>query len=438
MQTQTIKILLLIFLVNLSLYLESQIVTPAYIDSCTYVDYLKSDWHSLTKNARKARKHNIDFQYLTIRTGIAYYEQGKYMLALPYFEKAYNSDNSNSVLNEYLYYSYLFSGRYKNAQQFSEKISENDQERLKISKPAALSSVSFFTKYASNSDYSVIPTTITTLYQTITKSYRLDGIECTSDKFLKYSIGFGGMQASVNKEITALGNFILPPFYSEKTNQTDYYAFLSRYFKYGVVLTGTVHGLKGNISADNPYSPADSDTLYTAAYSALWTGLSVYKYNRFVGLGATISISNLNSYKTFEKNFKLNIFPFSDTNACYTAQICQNSITDTAGTLKKYNSHSHAVSIKLFDRFIVEPSYTIGSKFLFSESEGTLLDNETDVTGNRIAVLCYYTNVKQNLNVYLKYEHSEKQNLYVENNISKNIGYINQSITGGFIWNFQK
>ena len=55
--------------------------------------------------------------YLNI--GIAYYKLGKYQKANRYYRKAYKQDPSNEWLQEYLYYSLLFSGRELEANKYA-------------------------------------------------------------------------------------------------------------------------------------------------------------------------------------------------------------------------------------------------------------------------------------------------------------------------------
>ncbi|MCK4919785.1 MAG: hypothetical protein KAS71_01990, partial [Bacteroidales bacterium] len=56
-----------------------------YLDSLSYQQYLQEDWSALIKTTRKAYKNNMDYYYMRMRTGIAYYEKQRYMLAEKHF-----------------------------------------------------------------------------------------------------------------------------------------------------------------------------------------------------------------------------------------------------------------------------------------------------------------------------------------------------------------
>ncbi len=84
-------------------------------DKQTYAYYLQQDWQALINTGKAALKEGIDFYYLRMRLGIAYYEKGQYRQAIAHFNKAlaYNSDNPLAA--EYLYYAYKFAGRLADA-----------------------------------------------------------------------------------------------------------------------------------------------------------------------------------------------------------------------------------------------------------------------------------------------------------------------------------
>ena len=59
------------------------------VDAQTYSLWQKKDWNGLIAAGKKALKADIDFYYLRVRMGIAYYEKKNYHMALLHFEKAY-------------------------------------------------------------------------------------------------------------------------------------------------------------------------------------------------------------------------------------------------------------------------------------------------------------------------------------------------------------
>ena len=46
-----------------------------YVDSSPYQLWLNKDWNNLIKISALASQNNIEFYYLTLRTGVAWYEK---------------------------------------------------------------------------------------------------------------------------------------------------------------------------------------------------------------------------------------------------------------------------------------------------------------------------------------------------------------------------
>ena len=77
------------------------------VDTSTYRLYEKGEWKELTRVAREAYRQGIDYFYLRLRTGIAWYNLGNYMQAEINLEKALELNSTDRTAIEYLYYSYL-------------------------------------------------------------------------------------------------------------------------------------------------------------------------------------------------------------------------------------------------------------------------------------------------------------------------------------------
>jgi len=124
------------------------------VEDSTYSLYLKKDWKQLQKFGRLAIKNKIDYFYLRERLGIAYYEQKKYQLAVPQFEKAMKLNSYDELLQEYLFYGYAFDNRYDEALHFSKKFSKELQVKTNATKPAPinLAQLDFTVKMPDNSN----------------------------------------------------------------------------------------------------------------------------------------------------------------------------------------------------------------------------------------------------------------------------------------------
>lgn len=100
---------------------SQQTLSYPEVDKISYELFLQKDWEELIKLSKKSVDQGINFFYLQARTGIAYYNLKKYRTASTWFLQAWEKDQAMEWLQEYLYYSLLFSGRAGEASKISGK-----------------------------------------------------------------------------------------------------------------------------------------------------------------------------------------------------------------------------------------------------------------------------------------------------------------------------
>src|SRR5207248_2114987 len=83
------------------------------VDTKTYDWYVAKNWDSVIEIGNRAIGQNIDYYYLRMRIGIAYYEKKKFRKAENHFTKALFFNSSSDAGKQYLYYCYLYSGQYE-------------------------------------------------------------------------------------------------------------------------------------------------------------------------------------------------------------------------------------------------------------------------------------------------------------------------------------
>jgi hypothetical protein len=121
------------------------------LDARTYDYYLKGDLKNLEKTADTLFTRGIDYYYLRIRLAITAFNNQRYSIAVKHFKKAVEFNSTDTVSTEYIYNSYLFSGREADANLYLRLVpSEKRNRTLKlIGKPVlseifAGSSASFY------------------------------------------------------------------------------------------------------------------------------------------------------------------------------------------------------------------------------------------------------------------------------------------------------
>ena len=77
------------------------------VEQTTNELYQTGQWKELSTVAREALRQGIDYFYLRVRAGIAYYNLGKYVQAVTQLSAAQAFNDGDRTTLEYLYYSYL-------------------------------------------------------------------------------------------------------------------------------------------------------------------------------------------------------------------------------------------------------------------------------------------------------------------------------------------
>jgi len=101
----------ILFIIASTTSLSQRVEDYRYWDSLTYKLYLDSDWKNLSQKATESINRGYDYYYMRMRLGISLYERKNYLSALKHFRKALESNEGDPIALEYIYYSYLLSGR---------------------------------------------------------------------------------------------------------------------------------------------------------------------------------------------------------------------------------------------------------------------------------------------------------------------------------------
>jgi len=107
------KKIIYLFFIGLSTLVFSQ---EKDLEKITRDLYLTGDWESLTDLSEKINSDHFVTYEIEYRLAVAYYSTGNYFDSAEQFEHIISKYNiKNDLINEYLYYSYLFSGRQQDA-----------------------------------------------------------------------------------------------------------------------------------------------------------------------------------------------------------------------------------------------------------------------------------------------------------------------------------
>jgi len=108
-------LLIILMLIFASTAKSQSDLTYKQVDSIMYANYAGEDWGEVIITGKDALENGIDYFYLRMRMGIAYYNTGNYRSAAGQLVKAGDFNPGYWLVKEYLYHSYLYSGQSEEA-----------------------------------------------------------------------------------------------------------------------------------------------------------------------------------------------------------------------------------------------------------------------------------------------------------------------------------
>ena len=166
------------------------------MDSLSFYQYSNAKWDDLIETNRIAEKNKIDYFYLNLRVGIAYYYKKMFYRAEKYLSKANEQNSSDKTTLYYLYYAALENNNYF---QMSKIHQEVFGDSTKITKAIGSINLDAGIKISSNSDvagnlsnFSVglshLPLKNLTLYQSFSSTNQPNNV-WGDGKQLQYYLG---------------------------------------------------------------------------------------------------------------------------------------------------------------------------------------------------------------------------------------------------------
>jgi tetratricopeptide (TPR) repeat protein len=439
-------ILITFNLIVLDLRAQEPLSLPS-VDTQTYSLWLKKDWKSLIKLGKQSLKNNIDFYYLRVRMGIAYYEQKNYHMAIHHFEKAYKVNSQEVYLKEYLYYSYLFAGRYSDASVLASTFHFSLQEKVGVSNDSFIDQVSLFCVSSFLTDNNAIDNYPAEFnpsndgYQEITRKYGLYSIGLLHNLNPRFSLSHTYTNIQKNSFEFIVNSGTEKILDNQKTTVHQYYIAGNSRVAKGLNFGFGAHILNIRYPVDDSFFRQGQ--YYTTTQIVSFTDavgfLSAHKNFTYLTLGSALSLANLNSATQVQGDIILSFFPlgnltlYSTSMASYQREIYSNQSYDDAVVFNQLLGFR-------VNRFLwAECFATIGSMKNFIANNGATIYNGAEVIngrlGGRLIIL-----LKPYFSLITTYTSVSKQSTFIEiNNINTSynpIDYTNHSITGGLIWNF--
>lgn len=111
------------------------------VDSVSYQMYLQKQWKELCKYGSSAAQNGMDYYYLDVRIGVAYFERGNYQKAELYFRKALANNSASPFAQTYLFWTLYNSGAEPEAAKMFTSFSDSLQKEISYHPHKVLNSV---------------------------------------------------------------------------------------------------------------------------------------------------------------------------------------------------------------------------------------------------------------------------------------------------------
>lgn len=407
--------------------------TPAGIfraDALTYRYYLEQKWDSLTDAGKTFLRDGIDFYYLRMRIGIAYYEKHKYSHAIPHFRKALQFDSSSQVAMEYLYYSYLFLNRDMDAHLTGTYLSTGTQERLGI-QPRFISGVS--------TDYTY--RTFRPEPYSFPLSDAPEGKQQMPEQMHNLNLTFTQFVGRRVRLIHSLTNFKQQSTYYEKTSAKDY-LFTSWLNQYQYYLNFSICPLPSfKISAWGHYIYLHypyvferysnrTQILYTSENDYL-AGVSAKLTSRFITIDYTYNQAWFFSLHTQQHTVGIETYPLGNLNLyiTYNLNFVKQNLENNF-----YSIQQISAGLKMTSKCWSEIGFSKGKMYNFSDAMGYIVYNQENPYTLLVHAKLYFV-PSSRWSIYMKGSFLRGESRFTSSQLIMNqIKFTSYSITGGISW----
>jgi len=447
-------LIILFFSIGSNLFAQNQDKNFQSIDTETYLLYTQQKWDSLIKTGNQAVRSGVDYFYLRQRIGIAYFNKQNYFKAAQNFEKALEFNSFDATIQEYLYYSYTFTNRKKEARVLSTKFNTSLKEKLNTKKNNVFEKVYIETgpTFSNNIKLNGIErpnrfTNNNALEQDLNdnKYYAHLGFEINLSRRISTYLGYSFLSISKLKQILfpgifPPGNNNTGPFYSDeyKLFQNEFYGNLKFYLGLGFFITSAYHFVNVKYSTIYPdvqpnYILFDhviyNDTNFNNQVASLTLEKSVSLFN----IGITSSWSNLNNKYQYQLGGLFTWYPIGNLDL-YT----NTSIVSAWEEEQNRIVFDQLIGGKVAKKLWIEGSVTLGDMVNFNEKNAFVVHNSGDVIKFRTG-LNFIVLLSEKVELSFRYTYLQEEGYRVYFTLDgipevSILDYQNNTIIGGLKW----
>lgn len=435
--------LILVVLMVITLQAQEKQLSFKQVDSTSYALYLNEDWKSLLEIGKKSRTEGIDFYYLKVRMGIAYYKEGKMLSAIKLLEEAYAINTYDTIVQEYLYWAYRYGGLILESHLFYEKMSKQVTDKIKLDLPF-VTALDLSVLATNNTDYDQLLLANDNINNNETRSFPKNyqlfslGLNHPFSNRVNFYHRISVMPTSSVQQENLLGQITNTSF---KVNETRYYADLTvglgnRWYldTFLNVIFGKYDdnlNLTSEISARGPRNITASSSSSSITYSDYVFGGSLTKASYYVKNTINASVSSLNGFNQFQGGYTMSLYPLGSTLLVpfgaiqFQSQDANSNMVYTGG-----------LSINT-TKFSITGYGNVGELNNFVVNNGSIIYNQSATALNELGlILEFYT---KNAILKVGYSFMEMEDYYFTQDqilMQEKYQFNQQNIIGGITWKF--
>ncbi|MEW5846459.1 MAG: hypothetical protein AB1777_09385 [Bacteroidota bacterium] len=336
----------------------------AELDRVNYQYYLAKDYKNLKRTAQKLLEQGNDYYYLRMRLGILAYENHRYGFASKNFIRAKEQNPFDTIINEYIYYSYLFAGRATDAKYFLRSLS-SDKKNNHLTHLSPVEDPELSINYSFNG-YDV--------KKYLTNSLNFEAIENLS----VFNIGLDFNFSQRSRSLLQYTNTRkLATFYSPSNtdgqygtyNQNQLYFRYKNLFTIGWEISGYSHWVFFSPEVNTTVNGRRNSSFSLISESLF--GLSLSHNGWYLRGGFGLIYSNFAKSKQISTEGYLTFLPFSNLNF-YSTLSGFYQVDENWGSTYQSNFD---VGFKVFKYLWFESGVMVGNSFLYSRNQGVMLNN---------------------------------------------------------------
>lgn len=437
-------VIICLFMVFLTVAKAQEKLNYVEADKQSYQLFLDGKWPELIQFSEEARKQGIDFFYLQVRTGIAWYNLGKYRNAAPWFLKAYANDKSFEWLQEYVYYSLVFSGRQVEAVKYAPFFSDAMKNKIGFQDIGVIR-LAFETGYSFNQDFDNLKTRAFSTEVNLgedygegyfLKNYTFQSLDLSHRVAPNFTLNHNLTYIGVNRE--AIVDWGGKTNSSIRINQFNYY--INPVWVIGKKLNispslnlifGSGDVYAGRLISNSSKSYRISKTNYSNAVfsTSLWSDFGNFSS------GLEFNTGKINDSKFTQLSSWITYYPLSNTKLYITPKVYFKSGTDGFG----WNAMGISGGATL-GKVHLYGQYLFGDMENFVESAGYVISNFPGKSDRKMMGSVYLPLGKKYQFVfrYINQNVIEKYQVYTGGYKSNALeyNYLKHTITAGISWNF--